>query len=328
MIVLTQIPDLPTNVAWLDCATNDDASILFATCWNGTTPYVCSLYRRKENVWTAVLSNISIGFTPSLQIVCDNSGKYALFSTGSQIYVSSDYGDNFSLSTLPVVARTVVGICIGGTPESKGYYFYATVSSDAGFYVLKSKNLALSWSIVYTDSDVIWRIAAAKNTGYVYTFTTNETNGFYTSFLISTDYGVKWTSAENQLFGEPRRVLTNNDGRIVTYNFYGEYGLIPFYSNNYLQTYKTVKDAQGKPISTENYTPIFLSNSGKEFYCVNKYDGETGQIYKGKDTTVTKLSDQNMTWSCLCASELSDPNSSQTYLAGTVDNGVWIYTTN
>lgn len=326
---LTQIQDLPIDYYWLDCATNEDASIMFVVGFKDQLV----LYRCKNDIWTESISVSLPSISPTAQIVCDSSGKYVIYNTSTEIYVSSDYGDTFSLSTLPSNTGTVLGVCIGGTPILQDCYYYATIflkNTNGSSSILRSENFGQSWKTVCTKPGVVGRIAAAKKTGYVYTLNTNLSSQDKTStFLISTNYGIDWVKQNQIVFGTSPRIFTNNDGQIVTFSVNGETIVIPYYSNTYLKQICNVKDQEGTTVSSNSPEPIFLTNSGKEFLCVKGYDETTTQIYNSKDFSseivVSKFSDQNMTWTCLCVSELLEPNGSKTYLAGTYKNGVWIY---
>lgn len=125
MVTFTQIPDLPTNLTWIDSCCNADASLLF-TLGTDLTNNTVILYRRKNNIWEISYPATAANSDILGQIVCDNTGLFVIYSTSANIYISHDGGNTFILSNLPVTSDNIIGITLGGT-SNVGFNIYATI---------------------------------------------------------------------------------------------------------------------------------------------------------------------------------------------------------
>ncbi len=328
-MIFTLIPELPTNLTWIDSCLNRDASVCFSLGLDINSSTV-TLYRRKNDIWNIVFPSEIASVNPYAQIICDYTGQYVMYSTSLKIYFSTNFGDNFILSNLPITANTIIGISMGGNENNMNLNIYSTISYNSfnnnNFCIIKSTNFGVNWNIIYKSQYTIYRIASALNNGYIYTMVNNKTN--INDFLISTDYGVNFTKQKGNQ-ASPLRILTNDNGNIVVISFTSNgSGIIPKISTDFSETYNDILDENKQIITSITSGPIFLSNTGNEFLCVKSLNplNSNSQIYNKfvDEDFATKVSDQIYQWTSLSSSNLLQPSGSATFLAGTEINGMFI----
>lgn len=180
------------------------------------------------------------------------NGKYAILaeiSGGSQCYISSDYGNNWS-------AAGAFGVFFAVAVSATGKYMMSVSQFSA---VYTSSNYGVSWTTSLSNSISWFGCCMSANGQYMIAIANDSGNP--SRLYTSNDFGANWI---NQGIDKPwLTCCMTDDGRFqVAWNGYGEI----WYSLNFGQTW--TQGASGVNFNTQYGKPHF-TNDGRYIVGLN-----------------------------------------------------------